>query len=100
MWTIKVFDIEGLKKSKDGYLTKIYTFEEMINTENYDLECLEDDRDIEQRDFPVGWVIKEMGRNGLIFIPVYEYEKFEMCEASPSEIESMRLDLPHSGILN
>jgi len=75
MRLIKVIDIEGVKRSH----ASMYTYEEMINTLSYDVSQLESDKEVEERDHPIGWVIKRKGNNGkLIYIPVFEWEKFEI----------------------
>lgn len=74
---IIVYDIEGIGKSEIGYKKELYTFEEMIHYKDYAHSQLEWDRDIEERDHPSGWVIQERVGKFWVFIPVFEFEKWE-----------------------
>lgn len=72
---IKVINIEGIERN----YTTLYSFKEMTSKPSYDMSQLEIDREIEERDCPVGWVLKRKNDNGkLVFIPVFEWEKFEI----------------------
>jgi|LGOV01.1.fsa_nt_gb hypothetical protein len=77
MKMITVYDIEGIPSSKIGYSKELYTFDEMIHYKNYDEAELENDRDIEERDNPSGWVLQERKDKKWIFVPVYEFEEWE-----------------------
>jgi len=77
MRKIIVYDVEGLISSKSGYEETLYTFAEMISFKDYDMDELEWDRIIEESDRPVGWVHAYTVSGLRIFVPVYEWEKWE-----------------------
>lgn len=78
MKMITVYDIEGIPSSTIGYSKELYTFNEMVHYKGYDEDHLENDRGIEERDSPSGWVLQERVNKKWIFIPVYEFEKWEV----------------------
>jgi hypothetical protein len=99
MMTIKVFNIEGLEPSQEGYEIQMYTYKEMITNRNYDRSRLDADEFAQNMSEPIGWVVKENRKNGLLFIPVLDYDKFEYVDTT-AERAFMYCDLPHSNMLN
>ena len=79
---ITVYDIEGIPKSEIGYTKELYSYTEMVNYKDYDMSQLDIDTDVQERDHPAGWVIQKREDGKWIFVPVFEFEKWEYKEDS------------------
>jgi len=99
MTTIRAFNIEGLKPSKEGYEVEMYTFQEMVSDKYYDRDQLDADTFTQNMSNPVGWVIQSMGENGKVFVSIENHDQFEYVD---NHLYMLLLyeDLEHSGILN
>lgn len=80
MRKILIFNVGGLKIDREGTLTILYSFYEMVRHPNYDMDQLERDRDIQERDFPIGWVIQEENNGKLIFVEVNDNEDYLLVD--------------------
>jgi hypothetical protein len=85
MRVIKIIKIEGAERKT----AILYSFKEMVKTLRYDrANRLEIDKDIQERDNPVGWIIKEKTKEGrFVYIPVYDTEKFEYVDGLNKSIK-------------
>jgi len=81
MKKILIFNVNGIEPDTEGILLVLYSFSEMTHYPNYDMDQLERDRDIQERDFPIGWVIQDVTPEGkIVFVEVNENEDYLLVD--------------------